>query len=196
MNLEELKEAWRGLPPPSGANLTSNNIRQMISTKYRRRLRRMLWPQLLAAIVYAYFIFLLVGFFDLLDTAFLTSLGMATVVLLLTLPILRFYWLRRLFVLSDPGRSYTTSLREFARYKLRLLTLQRAQAGIGFLLLVALCVLTTRIYGEYDVTGSKYFWAGIFSVGFLSVQVVNAWLLRRYRHAIGEAEALLSDLEN
>jgi len=198
MELEDLKQAWHSLDEEDAAtpSLSPSAIKTIMTTKYRHNLRRILLPEVLFTALYLYFIMFLAGFHEMLDSRFLRLLGGTTMLLLLVFPILRFAFLRQLYRLSNPALPYAASLRTFARQKLHFLLLQRARAGVGFLIVLALSVLTTKIYGEYDVTTSKYFWAILFTVGFFSVYVINKLLLRRYQKAITSAEQLLKDLNH
>ena len=194
MNLEEMKDRWAATGAEADAAISGETIEKAIANGYRRRIWRVVVPEVLFALVYLYFVTLIVAFFGQLDTEFTAALGAIMVVVLLALPLLRLFLLYRLMRLSPGGRGYDRNPREFARYRVRYLLLRRVQGGLGFLFLVALIVLTTRIYNEAAVVHSHLLWVAVFSIGLLGVYAANTFLLRRSRRELEAARQQLAEL--
>ncbi|MTB50042.1 hypothetical protein [Lewinella sp. W8] len=195
MELEQFRDRWKQLEdhPPS---LDPEKIQRMVTRRYRRELRSLLWPELFFALLYLYFAALIVAFFGQLGNDFHYLLGGAMVVILIGIPVLRFILIRRLFLLGNRAQLLNGRLQDFARYRGRLLWLRRAQAGIGTIVFVSVAMLTARIYGEPEAFASKTSQFLLLGVAMILAVSYNHFILRRYQRRTDTARSLLRELED
>jgi len=198
MDFEKLKSTWQQLEKQSKeeGSFVQQKIRMAISRKYRAKLNRILFPKAIFSLACFYFALLFVVFFGSFDTLFLKTTSLFTILLLLVLPILSFYHLFKMYRLDQPGTVPTETMKNFTKQKIRFQKLQKLNLGLGFVLIIAVIVLSTKIYNEYDVTQSQYFWAITFSGSFLFVLIFYTWINKKYNNSIAEAEYLLNELQD
>lgn len=195
MSLEDIQKHWDTVDDTPEKLLTPEKIKGMIQQRYRKRLARIILPEILGSLVCLYFVALIFFQFSQLDTPFLQAIGVATMILLLAIPFLNLLPLFKMYRLGQPQASYREELAAFAKQKIWMHRVQRMTLGAGFLLFNAMIIVCTKIYKEEDVTTSKYFWVQAFVVGFVFVYFFTRFVHCYYKRAIGEAEDLLTDLK-
>lgn len=197
MDLEKLKTTWQQLEEESKETeaFVQQKIQIATGRKYRGKLNRILFPKALFTLVCLYFALMFALFFDHFDTLFLKMTSLFSISLLLTLPTLSFYYLFKMYQVSQPGSLPAETLKNFTKQKIRFQKLQRVNLFLGFVLIVACIVLSTKIYNEYDVTQSQYFWAITFTGSFFFVGIFYKWINQKYNRSIAQAENLLKELQ-
>jgi hypothetical protein len=195
VELEQFKDRWKHLSSPPDP-INPEKLRQMITVRYRRELRSLLWPELLFALLYLYFAALIIAFFGELGNDFHYALGGAMVMILVAIPVIRFYLLRKLYLLGGRARVLHGQLADFAKFQGQLLWLRRAQVGIGIIVFVSVALLTARIYGEPEAFASKPAQFILLGVAMLLAISYNSFMLRRYRKRTDAARDLLVELED
>ena len=198
MDFEKLKATWQQLEVQSKEEVSfvRQKIRLAIGRKYRVKLNRILFPKVIFTFACFYFVFLFVLFFDSFDTLLLKTTSLFAILFLLTLPMLSFYYLFKMYRLDQPGSLPTEMIKNFTKQKIRFQKLQKINLGLGFVLIIAIIVLSTKIYNEYDVTESQYFWMITCGGSFLFVMIFYKWINKKYNRSIAEAEYLLKELQD
>ncbi|MEM7655969.1 MAG: hypothetical protein AAF399_07560, partial [Bacteroidota bacterium] len=84
----------------------------------------------------------------------------------------------------------------FRKRKQRFQRLQLLNGGLGFLLVIVVMVLTTKVYNEFDVVSGKTFWSITYFMAFGAVMALEYRLKRRYRRILTQAETILTTLQS
>jgi len=197
MELDQLQANWQQLAAQAREtpSLNPSNVRAMTRKNIRSTLRRVFVPELMGAAACLYFAALFAYQFHLFDTLLLRSLAVGTLLGLVLLPLLRLRLLGEMYGVQQLDRPFRELYAHFLTRKLRFQKLQRAQAGLSFLLIMAVMVLATKVYHEFDVTESPYFWAITFALGMGFALFFEYRLKPSYQRAIQRVEALILDLE-
>ena len=194
MELDELKTNWQQL------NNTSETatINPKIFTAMRKRklyagLKKIIVPEILgSAVCIAAAVYIMIHF-NKLDTIAFQLTGLLTITLLLVLPILSLLSLYQLYKTSNLHQSYATALREFSTGKIKFCKLQKLNLMLSYLLLVAMVILATRIFGSNHLTESKSFWIITISAGYIFLTFFSKWVSRSYNKTIRHTETILKD---
>ena len=198
MDLEDLKTIWNSKEEFNNNEtlLDAERVNKAISSKYHSKLKKILLPEIIITGVYFYFAALIKFKFSELETTTLEIWGKLAIVLLILLPVLRLSKLWNLYQLTNPNISYSNAIKKFAIEKIKFQKLQRLNINLAFFLILSVMVLSVKIYNEYDVTQSKYFWISFVFMTVLFVVIFNRLLTKKYNPSIEEAENLLQELEN
>ena len=196
MEMDDLKSEWKKLETSYHDQdiFESEQVRKTIRQKYRSKMRRVLFPEIVGMLIALYFAALFFFHFSMLDTQFLQVEGIITIVLLLIVPGSRIYLLSRLYQSSNMAVPFQEAYAHFLRYKIKFQKMQMVNSALMFLLIISVIVLCTRIYNEYDVTSNKYFWAVTFSLSMLFVLFFEYKIKKGYLRLIRQAEDLLREL--
>ena len=197
MELEELKKTWThlGEEADSADSFDLKVIQRLMRSGYRNKLKKLLVPELLIGALCFYFAALFGVMFSALETTLLENLGRIAIFLLLPFPVLRLTLLWQLYQLGTPDKAYSETLRTFSQVKIKIQKLQQISIGLGFILVVIIAILLTKIYNEYDVTQGKYFWGITVLIGISLSLIFYRYVVIPYKESIREVESLLKDLE-
>lgn len=198
MELDDLKNTWNratnnGLQQHS---LTKEKLEQLQDQKFRSKIRNITVSERMGSIVClgaaAY-----IGFrFDQLDTLFLQGAGATALILLIVLPLISYQSTLHLGQSFRLDHSYAANLQAFALQKIRFTRLQKWNAVLGYLLLVAVIILIPGFFGGNNLADNKYFWILAFTIGYIFVSFYARWVEKYYRKSLIQAEELLKELSN
>ncbi len=198
MSLEELRDDWNALEEKSTMNdaFTNDSINASLKSKYRSGMNRRLLLELMIMSVYIYFIGLIVFRFETLEKNYLEVLGIISVLFLGGLFVIRCIKLIGFYRSGYMDVSHTEVLQKLACQKISIQKYYLLHIIVGFFLMMFLVILNVKIYNEYDVTQSQYFWL-ITILGSLIFMIgVNKWIRNYYIKSIQEAEEILHELKN
>jgi hypothetical protein len=133
--------------------------------------------------------------FSTLETTLLENLGRMTILILLPFPVIRLALLWQFYHLGKTDKVYSETLRSFSQLKIKIQKLQQISIGLGFMLIVIIAILLTKIYNEYDVTQGKYFWIITTVIGISFSIIFYRYVVVPYNQSIQVIERLLNDLE-
>ena len=197
MNFDELQNSWEALDQQAQAHpsLGNEQLRKQLQKHYRRTLGRILWPEWLALLICGYFAALFVYQFSTFDQLFLQVVASITIGLLIAFPVLRLWLLHALLgvKLTQPLEAVEPI---FRNRKQRFQRLQMLNGGLGFLLVIAVMVLTTKVYNEFEVVSGKTFWSITYFLAFGVVMALEYLLKRRYQRILAQAENILHSLQS
>lgn len=197
MELNDLKNDWESATSHSNTQnrLTSKTISQMTKNKYQVKINKIKYPELTGGIVCLLGL-VFIGFnFSKLDTVFLESIGVLTILLLMILPILSFLSLKQFNSTSNFDKPYIEIIKQFANQKLQFLKYQKAMGFLNYLLLVTIIILLPKFFYGKDISFSKTFWMFAFSFGYIFLVFFSKWVNKFYRNSLLQAEALLNEAE-
>jgi hypothetical protein len=193
MELEDLKMGWEtaNRDKEFAQKLTDDKINTMINAQVRLKLKNILYPELAgAAVCFAGAVYL--GWnFAALDTVFLQTTGLASMVFLIVMPLISIFSLHQLRKIGHVTRPYKQTLTTFGRRRMRFLRFQQVNVGLGFLFMMAVIPVMSKIVHGVDITDSLGFWSLAFAVGFVFLWFFSRWVLRHYHRTLAEAHELL-----
>lgn len=197
MELDELKKTWTYLGEEAGSSdsFDLKVIQRLMKSGYRNRLKKLLIPEIFIGALCFYFAALFGAMFSTLESTLLENLGRMAILSLVPFPVVRLTLLWRFYQLGQPDKAYSETLRTFSQLKISIQKLQKISIGLGFLLIVIITILLTKIYNEYDVTQGKYFWIITVLIGISFSLVFYRYVVIPYNESIREVESLLNDLE-
>lgn len=196
MELDDLKNTWNNANAQvENEGLTPATITQITQRKYYSKMKRIAYPEIGGIIVCLIGIAYIVMNFYMLDTALLQGIGIAAILLLLLLSAISLFSLQQLQMKDDISKTYAETLKLFATQKLRFFKLQKVNITLSYLLLVAVIILSSKIFGGKDITANKRFWILSFTIGYIFLLFYSKWVFRFYKNTIKQSEELLQELK-
>lgn len=199
MEQEELQAAWSQMSTEleHQKKLTNKIIMDMTQEKYRNRFRTLTNYESIGAIIcYGACILLLMNF-EKLDTWYLFTCGIISLLFMTILPTLVLKYLFNIRKLDIVNGSFRNNLINFIKAKNNLLRLQQIAIGIGFLMLFIFVPVSSKILSNTDIFQSEFkitHAIGLF-VALIFMVIFCRWGYRGYIKVTTSAESLLKDLE-
>lgn len=196
MELEDLKNAWEAINQQANKQqkLNPKMIEQMIKISYNSRIKKIAYPEMFGIMICVAGAAFILFSYNRLDTIFLKTTGIVSILLLFTLSAISLVSLRQLRLTGDVSKPYADTLKKFALKKIRFFKLQRLNFTLSYILLVTIIILFTKFFNEKDITANKYFWTFSFSFGYLFVLFYSKWVNRYYKNTMRQTEELLKEL--
>lgn len=196
MELDDLKNTWDNQNDKAKKQiLTSKIIDRMTQTKYKSKINKIAYPEILGSIICLIAI-IFIGFnFHKLDTTFLQGVGAISILILLTLSVVSFLSLRQLKMTNDFDKPYAETLKIFATQKLEFYKLQKINLTLSYLLLVTVIILLSKFFSGRDITDSKYFWTFSFTFGYIFLLFFSKFVVKFYKNTLRKTEELLQELQ-
>ena len=197
MSLEELKKNWDALASTNNINtISSEQVQAAFKSKYRSFSNRMLLFDAIILLIYLYFMAFTIAMFDRLEIGYLEVLGIVSIVLLFTLSVLRVLQLYRTFSNRSMDYSHSIVLEKLAKQSIKKQQYYLSNIVLGFVLVVILIVLNVKVYNEYDLIQSSYFWLSIIPGSLMFIVLLNTWMRNYYWKIIKESEELIQELDD
>jgi hypothetical protein len=199
MELEELQSAWSQMSTEleQQKKLTNDIIMKMTQEKYRNKFNTLTNYESIGAIFcYAVAIMLLWNF-EKLDTWYLQTCGIVSLMFLTILPTLvlrSLFKIRRLDIIKG---SFRDNLLNYTKAKNNLLRLQQLAIGIGFVMMFLIVPVSSKILSEKDIFQADFKmsnWVGII-LALLFMIIFCNWGYRGYKKVTESAESILKDLQ-
>lgn len=199
MDIEELQATWTqmGEELDKQKRLTSEIIMKMTQQEYKSRLDKITIPEKLGTLVsYAAAIFIL-SKFNALDTILLKICGFITLVILIVLPYLSLKYLKRMRNLDIANISYKDGIVAFTKSKLQFQKLLRVSAYLGFVLMLIILPVTTKLIDGEDIfaPGQDNSWLWFLPLGIGFYYFFTKKVIGNYSNNINKAGNLLKELE-
>lgn len=196
MELNDLKNTWDSQNNNTEQqNLTSKIIDQMTQEKYKSKIKKIAYPEMIGSLIcLAAAVFIGISFHKL-DTAFLQGVGVLSIGLLLILSVISFLSLKQLTMAGDLNRPYAEALKAFAIKKLKFYKLQKVNITLSYLLLVTVIILLSKLVSGRDITDNKYFWIFSFTLGYIFLLFFSKFVSKFYKNTIRQTEELLQELQ-
>lgn len=195
MELDDLKKTWSSTGRMVGQQ--TMDVAQLVKDrelKYGATLRRIILPEILGSIVcLAAAVF--IGFqWNSLETTLMQTTGIVAIALLVLIPAISFWSTAGLRNRPNLSQPHADTLRHFAQQKLQFFKLQKLSVLLSYLLLVAVIVLMSGMYGRNDTAESKYFWMLSITVGYVFLVFYARWVEKYYQKSIDGGEVLLREI--
>ena len=194
MELDDLKRSWGEVS--TQAKIDTKMIDQITKSKYKSSLKKIIYPEIIGVIICILGAIYIGLHFDKLDTNLLKGTGVLAIVILVLLPVISLINLLQFNNIGDLNKPYSETLKDFVTQKNRFHKLFKINSTLSYLLLVTVIVLLSKLFGENDITKSKYFWIFSFSFGYIFLLFYSKWVAKYYKNTLQEVENLLNDLKN
>lgn len=195
MELDDLKRTWNSNSGMAGQQ--EIDVAQLIKdreVKYGATLRRIILPEILGSVVcVAAAVFIGVQWSSL-DTTLMQATGILAITLLVLIPAISFWSTAGLRNRPNLDQPHVDTLRRFALQKLQFFKLQKLSVLLSYLLLVAVIVVMSGLYGRNDIAENKYFWMLSITVGYIFLVFYARRVDKYYRKSIDGAEVLLREV--
>jgi MFS family permease len=199
MEIEELQSAWLQMSKELNQQkkLTDEIILQMTQEKYRSKFKTLTAYETLGAIVCFCMAFLIIMYFEKLDTWYLQFCGILTLIFLIVLPVLVLKTLNKIKRIDISKGSYKENLKVYLTTKKRLLKLQQIGIAVGFFGLFFIAPVTSKIISNKDIfqTGLKNGQYVVFAITIILLAVFCKWAYGGYKKITQSAEDLIKELE-
>lgn len=195
MELDDLKKDWESATNQANKQniLTSKIINQMTQKKFQAKIKKIKYPELVGSIVCILGLSFIGFNFNKLDTVFLQSIGVLTILLLMIMPTLSLLSLKDFNSAENFDKPYIEIIKKFANQKLRFIKYQKINAFLSYLLLVSVIILLPKLFYGKDVTFNKLFWTFAFSIGYIFLIFFSKWVENNYGTSLRKAEELLKE---
>jgi hypothetical protein len=199
MDIDELQTTWTQMSEEleKQKRLTNKIILKMTKQEYKSRLDKITIPEILGTLVsYAAAIFILFNF-NAFDTVLLKICGFITLVILIILPYLSWKYLKRMRNLDIANISYKDGIVAFTKSKRQFLKLLRVSAYLGFVLMLIIIPVTTKLFDGEDIfaPGQDNSWLWFLPLGIGFYYFFTKKVIRNYSNNINKARDLLKELE-
>ena len=191
MELDDLKRSWGEVS--TQAKIDTKMIDQITKSKYKSSLKKIIYPEIIGVIICILGAIYIGLHFDKLDTNLLKGTGVLAIVILVLLPVISLINLLQFNNIGDLNKPYSETLKDFVTQKNRFHKLFKINSTLSYLLLVTVIVLLSKLFGENDITKSKYFWIFSFSFGYIFLLFYSKWVAKYYKNTLQEVENLLND---
>lgn len=194
IELDDLKRSWGEVS--TQAKIDTKMIDQITKSKYKSSLKKIIYPEIIGVIICILGAIYIGLHFDKLDTNLLKGTGVLAIVILVLLPVISLINLLQFNNIGDLNKPYSETLKDFVTQKNRFHKLFKINSTLSYLLLVTVIVLLSKLFGENDITKSKYFWIFSFSFGYIFLLFYSKWVAKYYKNTLQEVENLLNDLKH
>jgi hypothetical protein len=199
MELEELQLAWTqmGKELETQKKLTNDIIMEMTRAKYKNKFKKISAYEKAGAVVCFGAVVYILFYFYKLDTWYLQACGIATLAILIILPVLVLSSLKKIQNLDILKGTYKENLIKYTKLKSRLLGLQQIGIILSFLMMFLIIPITLKIFKDKDLFLTPLNpekWLG-FSVVFIGMLFFSRWGYRSYKKITDAAALLLEDLK-
>ena len=194
MELDDLKRSWGEVS--TQAKIDTKMIDQITKSKYKSSFKKIIYPEIIGVIICILGAIYIGLHFDKLDTNLLKGTGVLAIVILVLLPVISLINLLQFNNIGDLNKPYSETLKDFVTQKNRFHKLFKINSTLSYLLLVTVIVLLSKLFGENDITKSKYFWIFSFSFGYIFLLFYSKWVEKYYKNTLQEVENLINDLKH
>ncbi|APQ18975.1 hypothetical protein [Maribacter hydrothermalis] len=199
MELEELQSAWTQLSDDLNhqKKLTNKIILDMTKQKYQNKFTTITKYETLGAFVCFAIAFFILLNFSKLDTWYLQVCGILTLSFLIILPAMVLITLKKIKNIDIINGSYKENLKFYLKTKNRLLKLQQIGIAVGFIGLLFIVPVTSKIISNKNVflTSLKTEQYVIFAITLIAMVFFCKWAYNGYLKVTHSAQELLQDLE-
>ena len=198
MELDDFKNTWDDLSTSVtiNENFKPQKLDKMNKTTFQKIRRNIILPETIGSIACITFAICIGVMFENLATTTYKIIGIATILVLVLLSVIGLMSILPLYKITNLNKPYADTLKDFAKKKINFCKLQTLNFRLSFLLLVLTILLSSRMFGQNEITNSKYFFIFAFIFGFSFFLVFTKWVAKNYKKSIRTTEDLLKDLSN
>lgn len=191
-----MKQAWTVLSSEleKQKKLTDTLIMSMTHERYKNKLSRIRTPETMATALSFILALLILVNFSKYNTIFLAASALFAAAYLIVMPVLSLRLIRHLENLDITGNHYKQVLTDYALRKRKLLSFQKLNVYLGFVLLVVTLPVMVRIMGrETPIPAQVWYW--YLPLGGVCFAAFARGVYRYYAGVAHQAENLLKELQ-
>ncbi|EOZ99217.1 hypothetical protein A33Q_0595 [Indibacter alkaliphilus LW1] len=200
MELEEMKNTWQEMSKRLEKQeiLTNRLIENITKEKYKSKFSKLMTYELIGALIcFSSAVFIAINF-EKLETWYLMSFGLITIISLLVLPLLTLSKLNSLKKLNIAISSHAEVLIEFHKAKKAILDNQKVTLYLSILLAAIILPVTSKIFKDNDLFHAEHItnlWLYI-PVLFVFLFFLSRWVFKGYKSATNSAEQVLNEIDS
>ena len=195
MELDDLKNVWDKMGNNQATTqLDTPAMKRIERKKLLLKWKRIILPELAGSMICIFSAGYIWFHFSRLDGYAYQVAGMAGITLLLVLPVISLLSIRLLYSTGNLNGDYAQQLRTFSAQKIEFCRLQKINVFLCHLLLVAVILLSARIFGRNAITDSKYYFIVAFAVGYIFLLFFSTIVFKMYNRVIKQYEEVLREL--
>lgn len=196
MELDDFKNTWNDLSTNVKVNQNFNlkQFDKMNKSKYQSSLHKIILPEIIGTIICIGSAIYIGYNFTKLESITYQIVGVVTIFLLVIIAVISLKSILPIYKVADLNKSYSETLKNFATKKINFCKLQKINLIISYFLMVAVILLSTRLFGRNEITDSKYFFIFTFIFGFSFFLIYSKWVAKNYKKSIQKTEDLLKEL--
>lgn len=200
MELEEMKSLWEDMSQKIDQQkvLTDKLIIDMTQERYTNRFSKILMYESFGAVVcFASAIYLVINLGKL-DTWYLLTFGIVTLILLFILPIVVLRAIGKIKRINIAKDNYKETLIGFYKSKTELLFTQRLGIYLSFVLALVMLPVTLKVVNNKDVFAQEHtikLWIFI-PLLLISLFFYSRWWYKNYKSITKSAENILKELDS
>ena len=196
MALDDFKNTWDEMGKQvEGKQIFNPEIfNKMNNRKLTSKLQKIIIPEILGGIICLGSAIYIAFHFYQLNTVPFKIVGIASIFLLILLPVISLFSIQHLYKSTDIGKSYAGTLKGFAVQKLKFFKLQKLNITLSYLLLATLMILVTKLVGKHNNDENAYFMIFGFCFGYIVLLFFSKWVFKKYNRIIQQTENFLKEL--
>ncbi len=199
MNIEEIQLIWSEMSDQleKQKTLTNELIMKMTKDRYTRKFDKLGLYEGIGAIICFIMAFYTLFNIRILDTWYLLSCGLFTVVLLIILPILTLASIRKLKRIDISKHNFTEMIVKYDKTKKQMLLIQRLGIYLSFLLIFTILPVFSKIMKGKDIflESSGTFWIYVLIMSVF-LFFFSRWGYKCYLNVTQSAENVLKELDS
>lgn len=197
MEIDELQIRWEELSVEikNQKKISDALIIKMTDSNYRNKINRIIIPETMGAFFCLISVLFILINFQKLETWYLLTSGVLSILILLLLPLLSFKAIRSLRSLNISGNNYKQSLLEYSKGKIQFIRVQKASFYLGALLILVILPVMGKLIGGKDLFMNSWLWMS-YVIGYPFFYAFSKWVFKNYTKTVGDAENILNELDN
>ena len=197
MNVEDLQAIWTEMSEEldKQKKLTHEIIMQMTQQRYKNQLQKIANYEGAGAVLCFIIGIGMLANLNKLDNWFEMICGIFTVLFLLVYPFLSLGSIRAMKRININEGKYADTLKAFVKARNNFLLVQRIGIGLGFVLIITILPVATRILKGEDIFQATGVWIWYTPLMLVLAILVSRWGYRHYKRITKSAGNILSELE-
>ena len=197
MNVEDIQAVWSEMSKEleKQKKLTHEIIMQMTQQRYRNQLQKIANYEGLGAVLCFIIGIGMLANLNKLDTWYELICGIFTVLFLLVYPFLSLGTIRAMKRINIYEGKYADTLKAFLKARNNFLLVQRIGIGLGFLLMITILPVATRIIKGKDIFQETGAWVWYLPIMIVFMIAFSRWGYGHYKRITKSAGNILSELE-
>lgn len=198
MELEEMKSLWQGMSKElkQQQKLTDKIIIDMTKVKYQNKIQAISTPESIGAVICLLMAVILLVNLEKLDTWYLMTSGLFSVVFLIFLPVFSLRSISKLKNINIQQNDYKQTLLEFSKRKNHFLKVQKIGVLFSFIFLIVCLPVTIKIIDNKDIFLGSKIWYWYLPIGILFLFFFSRWGYNYYSNITRTAEKVLEEIQN
>ena len=197
MNVEDIQAIWSEMSEEleKQKKLTHEIIMQMTQQRYKSQLQKIANYEGAGAVLCFIIGIGLLANLNKLDTWYEMICGVFTVVFLLVYPFLSLGSIRAMKRINITEGKYTDTLKAFTKARNNFLLIQRIGIGLGFVLIITILPVATRIIKGKDLFQATGVWIWYTPIMLIMMILISRWGYGHYKRITKSAGNVLGEME-